>query len=42
MGSAAAAWLMLGHPVVAGVFGVVAAVSGVVNGRAEIAREATE
>jgi hypothetical protein len=39
MGSAAAAWLMLGHPVIAGVFGVVAAASGVVNGRAEIARE---
>jgi len=35
MGSAALAWLMLGQPVVAVVFGVAAAVSGVVSGRRE-------
>lgn len=39
MGSAALAWLDLEHPVVALVFAVVAAVSGVLNLRAEIARD---
>jgi hypothetical protein len=39
MGSAALAWLDLGHPVVALVFAVVAGVSGVLNLRAEIARD---
>jgi len=39
MGSAAAAWLTIGNWPVALVFGVVAAISGVVNGRAEISRE---
>ncbi|MCS5714784.1 YrdB family protein [Herbiconiux sp. CPCC 205716] len=33
LGSAALAWLMLGQPVVALVFGVVAVVSGVIAGR---------
>lgn len=33
MGAAALAWLDLGQPIVAIVFGVVAVVSGVVNGR---------
>jgi hypothetical protein len=33
---------MLGHPVIAGVFSIIAAVSGVVNGRSEIVREAAE
>jgi hypothetical protein len=36
MGSAAGAWFMLGHPVVGIVFGMLAAVSGVLTGRAEI------
>ncbi|CAD6003964.1 YrdB family protein [Agreia sp. COWG] len=36
MGSAALAWLMLGQPVIAVVFGVVAAVSGVLAGRREL------
>ena len=36
MGSAAIAWLDLGQPVVAIVFGVVATVSGVLSGRAEL------
>jgi hypothetical protein len=33
MGSAALAWLMLGQPIVAAAFGVVAAISGVIAGR---------
>jgi hypothetical protein len=36
MGAAAFAWLMLGQPIVALVFGVVAVVSGVVAGRKEL------
>lgn len=36
MGAAALAWLDLGQPVVAVVFGIVATVSGVISGRAEI------
>ncbi|HEU4849138.1 MAG TPA: YrdB family protein [Terrimesophilobacter sp.] len=39
MGSAAIAWAMLGHPIVAVVFAVVALVSGIMNLRREIARE---
>lgn len=39
MGAAAVAWLMLGYWIVGLVFAVVATVSGVVNGRREIARE---
>jgi hypothetical protein len=35
MASAALAWLGLGQPIVAGVFALVATVSGVVNGRKE-------
>jgi hypothetical protein len=35
MGSAALAWLMLGQPIVALVFGVLAVVSGVISGRKE-------
>jgi hypothetical protein len=35
MGSAALAWLMLGQPIIALVFGVVAIVSGVLAGRKE-------
>ncbi|WP_368497250.1 YrdB family protein [Herbiconiux sp. A18JL235] len=35
MGGAALAWLMLGQPIVALVFGVVAVVSGVIAGRKE-------
>ncbi|KJC65184.1 Protein of unknown function [Agreia bicolorata] len=35
MGSAAISWLALGQPIVAAVFGVVAAVSGVLYGRKE-------
>jgi hypothetical protein len=36
MGSAAFAWLDLGQPVVAIIFGVLATVSGVISGRAEL------
>jgi hypothetical protein len=39
MGSAALAWLMIGHPVVAATFAVIATVSGILNLRAERARE---
>ncbi|GAA3733352.1 YrdB family protein [Leifsonia bigeumensis] len=39
MGSAAIAWAMLGQPIVAVVFAVVALVSGIVNLRKETARE---
>jgi hypothetical protein len=39
MGSAALAWAMLGHPVIAAVFAVVAAVSGIINLRAEQRRD---
>jgi hypothetical protein len=35
MGSAALAWLMLGQPVIALVFGLVAVISGVIAGRRE-------
>ncbi|MHB1171224.1 MAG: YrdB family protein [Lacisediminihabitans sp.] len=42
MGSAVAAWFMLGQPIVGLVFGAIAAVSGFFNGRAEIAREMAE
>jgi hypothetical protein len=38
MGSAVAAWFMLGLPIVGIVFGIIALVSGVINGRTEIAR----
>ncbi|MCS5730637.1 YrdB family protein [Herbiconiux moechotypicola] len=37
MGAAAFAWLMLGQPIIALVFGVVAVVSGVIAGRKELA-----
>ncbi|MBB5632831.1 hypothetical protein BKA04_001054 [Cryobacterium mesophilum] len=40
MGSATIAWAMLGHPIVAVVFGVIALVSGIINLRTESAREA--
>lgn len=40
MGSAAIAWWMLGHPIIAIVFAVVALVSGVINLRAEVRRDA--
>lgn len=36
MGSAAVAWLAMGQPIVAAVFGVVAVVSGVITGRREL------
>lgn len=38
MGSAALTWLTLGQPIVAAVFGVVAAVSGVIAGRKELSQ----
>lgn len=41
MGSAAIAWAMLSHPIVAVVFAVIALISGTVNLRKEIAREGT-
>ena len=40
MGSAAIAWAMLGFPLVAIVFGVIALVSGIINLRKEAARDA--
>jgi hypothetical protein len=39
MGSAVLAWLMIGRPVIAATFAVIAAVSGTLNLRAERARE---
>ena len=42
MGAAVAVWFMIGYPVVGVTFGILAAISGVLNGRAEIASEATE
>ena len=41
MGAAVAVWFMIGYPVVGVIFGVLAAVSGVVAGRAEISRGVT-
>ena len=41
MGAAAAAWFMLGYWVVGLVFGIVAAVSGFINGRREFSTEAS-
>lgn len=35
MGSAALTWLILGQPIIAIVFGVIATVSGVISGRKE-------
>lgn len=37
MGAAVGAWFMLGYPIVGAVFGIVAAVSGFINGRREFA-----
>lgn len=42
MGSAAIAWAMLGQPIVAIIFAIVALVSGTVNLRREMARERQE
>ena len=39
MGSAAIAWAMLGHTIVAMIFGLIALVSGIINLRKESARE---
>lgn len=41
MGAAVAVWFMIGYPVVGVIFGILASVSGVIAGRAEISREAT-
>ena len=41
MGAAVAVWFMIGYPVVGVTFGILAAISGVLNGRAEIASDAT-
>ena len=41
MGAAVAVWFMIGYPVVGVIFGVLAAVSGVIAGRAEISRGVT-
>ena len=40
MGAATVAWFMLGYPIVGAAFGILAAVSGIINGRSELAREA--
>ena len=42
MGAATVAWFMLDQPVVGAIFGILAAVSGVINGRREVARETAE
>jgi hypothetical protein len=44
MGAAVGTWFMLGYPIVGLAFGVIAAISGVINGRREFApkEEATE
>jgi hypothetical protein len=42
MGSATTAWFMLGYPLVGAVFGILAVVSGVINGRSELAREGAD
>lgn len=39
LGSVVAAWAMLDYPVVGAVFGVVAAISGIMYGRAEIVKD---
>ncbi len=39
MGAAVVAWLMLGHPIIGIVFGVIAVVSGIISGRRELAGE---
>ena len=41
MGSAAIAWAMLGHTIVAMIFGLIALVSGIINLRKESARDTT-
>lgn len=38
LGSVAAAWFMLDYPIIAVVFGVIAAASGIIYGRAELSR----
>jgi hypothetical protein len=40
MGAAVAVWFTIGYPVVGVIFGILAAVSGVITGRTEIATEA--
>jgi hypothetical protein len=40
MGAAVAVWFMIGYPVVGVIFGILAAVSGFITGRTEIATEA--
>ncbi|MET4781201.1 YrdB family protein [Glaciihabitans sp. UYNi722] len=42
MGAATAAWFMLGYPIVGAIFGILAAASGVINGRTEFTRETAE
>lgn len=39
MGSAAAVWFVLGYPIIGATFAVVAAISGVINGRTEFTKE---
>ncbi len=39
MGAAVGTWFMLGYPIVGLVFGMIAAISGVINGRREFAPE---
>lgn len=41
MGAAAIAWLMLGHPVIALVFAVIAAASGALHARADVRSDAS-
>ena len=41
MGAAVAVWFMIGYPIVGVTFGILAAISGVLTGRAEITSEAT-
>jgi hypothetical protein len=39
MGAAVAVWFMLGFPIVGVIFGILAALSGVITGRGEVAAE---
>ncbi len=39
MGSAAAVWFVFGYPIIGATFAVVAAISGVINGRTEFTKE---
>ena len=39
LGSVVAAWFMLDYPIIGAVFGVIAVISGIIYGRAEIVKD---